>query len=67
MLASIGLGIFILGIIYVAIWSTRNDGAPSIGDQTGFIRMRMPRKPKSRGRKRNIGSAASPRPNAPRR
>lgn len=52
MLTSIGLGLFILGVIYVAIWSVRNDGAPSIGEQTGFIRMRVPRRPRPRGKHR---------------
>lgn len=57
MLTSIGLGLFILCVIYVAIWSVKNDGAPSIGDQTGFIRMRTPGKPKLRGRNRSTRAA----------
>jgi len=43
-MTSIALGIFIVGIIYVMIWSLKNDGARSIGEQTGFIRMRVPSK-----------------------
>ena len=59
MLASIGLGLFILGIIYVAIWSVRNDDASSIGDQTGFIRMRLSRSPRPRTRQRAADPAVA--------
>lgn len=48
MLVSIALGIFIACVIYVAIWSVQNDGARSIAEQTGPIRMRVPKKPRSR-------------------
>ncbi|MGD1876718.1 MAG: hypothetical protein ACFB13_04365 [Kiloniellaceae bacterium] len=43
-MTSIALGVFIVFIIYVMIWSIRNDGARSIREQTGFIRMRVPAK-----------------------
>ena len=59
MLVSIALGLFILGIVYVAIWSVKNDAAKTIGDQVGFIRMRLPRSPKFRAGKRNTSSATS--------
>ena len=39
-MTSIALGVFIIFIIYIMIWSIKNDNAASIGDQTGFIRMR---------------------------
>lgn len=41
-MTSIALGVFIIFIIYVMIWSIKNDDAGSINDQTGFIRMRAP-------------------------
>lgn len=41
-MTSIALGVFIIFIIYVMIWSIKNDGAKSIRDQTGLIRMRDP-------------------------
>lgn len=41
---SIALGVFIIFIIYVAIWSVSNDGARSIEEQKGIIRMRVPQK-----------------------
>jgi len=41
-MTSFALGAFIIFVIYVMIWSIRNDGAASIGEQTGFIRMRDP-------------------------
>lgn len=43
MLVSIALGLFILAVIYVALWSVKNDSAKSIADQVGFIRMRRPK------------------------
>lgn len=45
-MTSIALGVFIIFIIYVMVWSIRNDGARSIAEQTGFIRMRRPSKEK---------------------
>lgn len=42
MMVSIALGIFILGIVYVIVWSIMNDKAGAIRDQTGFLRMRVP-------------------------
>ena len=41
-MSSFALGAFIIFILYVIIWSIRNDGAASIGEQTGYIRMRDP-------------------------
>jgi hypothetical protein len=41
-MTSIALGIFIIFIIYIMIWSIKNDDVSSIGEQTGFIRMRNP-------------------------
>lgn len=41
-MTSIALFIFIAAIIYVMIWSIRNDGVRSIREQTGFVRMRVP-------------------------
>jgi len=41
-MTSIALGVFIILIIYVMVWSIRNDDARSIRDQTGLIRMRVP-------------------------
>ncbi len=38
--SSIALGLFIVFIIYVMIWSIKNDHARSIGEQTGLIKMR---------------------------
>jgi hypothetical protein len=43
---SIALGLFIVAIVYIAIWSIKNDGVRSIEDQSGFIRMRVPTKAK---------------------
>src|SRR3546814_5340063 len=41
-MSSIALGIFILAIIYVVLWSVINDDARSFRDQKGIIRMRIP-------------------------
>jgi hypothetical protein len=41
-MTSVALGIFIVFIVYVMIWSIKNDGARSIGDQSGIIKMRDP-------------------------
>lgn len=41
-MVSIALGVFILAIIYVAVWNVVNDDVPSIRDQKGLIRMRVP-------------------------
>jgi len=60
MLVSIALGLFILAILYVAFWSVKNDAAGTIEDQVGFIRMRLPRRPKSQAGKRGTGTANSP-------
>ena len=37
---SIALGVFIVFIMYVMIWSLKNDDVRSIREQTGFIKMR---------------------------
>lgn len=42
-MTSIALGVFIVFIVYVMIWSMRNDNAKSIRDQTGYIRMKIPK------------------------
>lgn len=47
MLVSVALGIFIACIIYVVVWSVKNDAAKSIENQDGFIRMRVPRRPRA--------------------
>jgi hypothetical protein len=39
-MTSIALGAFVVAIIYVMIWSIKNDGVRSISEQTGFIKMR---------------------------
>jgi hypothetical protein len=39
-MTSFALGAFIIFVLYVIIWSIRNDGAASIGEQNGLIRMR---------------------------
>lgn len=44
-MTSIALGIFIIFVVYIAIWSIRNDTVRSISDQTGLIRMRRPSEP----------------------
>jgi hypothetical protein len=50
-MVSIALGLFILCVIYVAAWSVMNDGARSIDDQKGFIKMRVPAKaPSAKGK-----------------
>jgi hypothetical protein len=41
-MTSIALGVFIIFILYIMFWIIKNDGARSIGDQTGFIRMHDP-------------------------
>lgn len=41
-MTSIALAIFTVAIIYVIVWSIKNEDARAIGDQTGFIRMRNP-------------------------
>ena len=63
-MTAIALAIFIVAILYVMIWSIRNDGRRSIGEQTGFLRMRDPsstaRKPgEQRGHRRGAGSRTS--------
>ncbi len=40
MIQSILLLLAIAAVWYVIIWSLRNDGAASIEDETGFIRLR---------------------------
>lgn len=54
-MVSIALGLFILCVIYVAVWSVMNDGARSIDDQKGFIRMRVPAKARSAKSKGTMG------------
>lgn len=61
-MTSIALGLFVIAIIYVAVWSIKNDGLRSIRDQSGFIRMRVPRQAAVRKAKRQ--SAASRRADA---
>lgn len=74
-MTSIALAACIVFIIYVMIWSLKNDGARSIDDQTGFLRMRDPAKEKpARGRnpapfpaapqaaKESVGNSAARRP-----
>lgn len=39
-MTAIALVIFVIAIFYVMIWSIKNEDARSIGDQTGFIKMR---------------------------
>jgi hypothetical protein len=39
-MTSIAFGVVIIFILYVMIWSIKNDGAKSISDQIGLIRMR---------------------------
>jgi hypothetical protein len=39
-MTSIALGVFIVFILYIMIWSIKNDGVRSIREQTGLIRMR---------------------------
>lgn len=41
-MVSIALGVFILCIVYVIVWSIMNDKAGAIRNQTGLIRMRLP-------------------------
>jgi hypothetical protein len=41
-MTAIALVIFVVAILYVMIWSIKNEDARSIGDQTGFIKMRDP-------------------------
>lgn len=41
-MTSIALALFIVFIVYVMIWSIRNDGARSIREQNGYIKMRVP-------------------------
>jgi hypothetical protein len=41
-MTSVALGIFIVFIVYVMIWSIKNHGARSIADQSGIIKMRDP-------------------------
>jgi len=41
-MTAIALAVFIVFIIYVMIWSIRNDGVRSIREQTGYIKMRVP-------------------------
>lgn len=62
MLTSIGLGVFIACVIYVAIWSVKNDGAMSIEDQVGFIRMRAWKRPAAPAARRHTSTSPSRRP-----
>jgi len=41
-MTSVALGVFIIFILYVMIWSIKNDKVRSILDQTGLIKMRDP-------------------------
>ena len=54
-MTSIALGLFILFMIYIVIWSVKNDQARSISDQTGLIRMREPARPNEGGPERSRG------------
>jgi hypothetical protein len=62
-MTSIALGVFITFIIYIMIWSIKNDGARSISEQTGLIRMRdpstAPRKSGGRSEPRRTSTAAA--------
>lgn len=62
MLTSIGLGVFIACVIYVVIWSVKNDGASSIEDQDGFIRMRAWKRPTGPAARRQTTSSPSRKP-----
>ena len=59
-MTAIALAIFILAIVYVMVWSIKNDHARSIGDQTGLIKMRNPSRAghKTDGRKTASGKTA---------
>jgi hypothetical protein len=39
-MTAIALVIFVIAILYVMVWSIKNEDARSISDQTGFIKMR---------------------------
>jgi hypothetical protein len=59
-MTSIALAIFILFIVYVMVWSIKNDGAASIGEQTGFIRMLDPSRKAADAAKAPQRSSRSP-------
>jgi hypothetical protein len=63
-MTSIALGVFVLFIVYVMVWSIKNDQMRSISEQTGFIRMRDPARPEANvsDRSRRHPAAAIPRP-----
>ena len=60
-MTSIALGLFILFIVYVMVWSIKNDQMPSISEQTGFIKMRDPARP-ANGSHRSRRHPAAPVP-----
>jgi len=51
-MTGIALLIFTGFILYVMVWSLKNDGARSIKDQTGLIKMRELGEDQQRGRRR---------------
>ena len=61
-MTSIALVVFISFIVYVMVWSIKNDSARSISEQTGIIRMRdsstAPRKPGGRRDPKHTGTPA---------
>ena len=61
-MTSIALVVFIGFIVYVMVWSIKNDSARSISEQTGVIRMRdsstTPRKPGGQRDSKHTGTPA---------
>jgi hypothetical protein len=61
-MTAIALAVFTLFIAYVMVWSIKNDNVRSIGEQTGWIRMRHPRGTDRKAKGKTAGTAdAAPR------
>jgi hypothetical protein len=60
-MTAIALAVFTLFIAYVMVWSIKNDKVRSIGEQTGWIRMRDPRRTnrKAKGKAADAQDAAA--------
>lgn len=60
-MTAIALALFTLFIAYVMVWSIKNDHLRSIGEQSGWIKMRDPhnRTRKSKGNAADTADAAT--------
>ena len=64
-MTAIALAVFIVFIAYVMVWSIKNDGLRSIGEQSGWIRMRDPHSGTRKAKRKAADSARAAMRQAP--